>query len=237
MAEARIIKATCLPWHRRTESAISADLQAMQQHGLIELYEMDGTSYGWFPNWRKHQPSQKSDRLVASEIPPAPGDRLESVRSQTGGSSEPVRPLEEEDEVKEEVKGTTRDSWPAERALLKDIPGYPFSERKDRQLLDTLAGTYGQLDLAKELQKLKAWLIAKNMLPLKGQSGPRQRIRRWMQKADEFSGGADAARPRIVPATETGDLQSAESLRRSRERVEARQALRRVAAAAQGMPK
>jgi len=80
-----------------------------------------------------------------------------------------------------------RASWPAERAALQAIPGYPLDEGRDRELLDSLAELYGQLDLAREIRALKAWLASKNKLPLRGQTGPRSRVRNWMRKADEIN--------------------------------------------------
>lgn len=89
-----------------------------------------------------------------------------------GGSGKPAPP--------------PRPTWEAESQALKSIDGYPFDEQKDRALMDALAEAYGQLDLAQELRKLKTWLASKGLLPVKGQAGPRKRVRNWMGKADEF---------------------------------------------------
>ena len=104
--------------------------------------------------------------------PPLPSPALPSPAQKQGGSGKPSPP--------------PRPAWPAESKALRSIDGYPFNEEKDRALMDALAETYGQLDLAKEVLKLRTWAQAQGILPLKGQRGPRQRVRKWMQNADRF---------------------------------------------------
>lgn len=38
--------------------------------GIIEIYRVDGSEYGWFPNWLKHQ---KVYKPYPSNLPPPPG--------------------------------------------------------------------------------------------------------------------------------------------------------------------
>ena len=197
LAEPGVAGAKCFPHHRRPIAEIRRFLAAMDALGFIVLYSDDiGTRYGAWRKWRKHQPKPRSDRYIPSELPPPPdgttdGRSARQTARQTArqsGATEEEEEIEIEEEIEEEGAGAPpRPTWPAESAALKSIPGYPFDAAKDRALMDSLAETYGQLDLAKELRKLKVWAQAKGILPLKGQVGPRQRVRRWMQNADRYS--------------------------------------------------
>jgi len=80
-----------------------------------------------------------------------------------------------------------RPTWPAEADALKSIAGYPFSEDKDRALMDALAVAYSDVDLAHEIRKLNAWLVNKALVPLRGQTRPRTRVRNWIENADRFA--------------------------------------------------
>ena len=84
VAEAAVVKAKCLPWHKRGERAIQSDLDAMQERGLISLYVVDGCQYGHFPNWAKHQPRVRKDHYIPSELPPPSG--IEPWRNDPGPS-------------------------------------------------------------------------------------------------------------------------------------------------------
>jgi len=51
----------------------------------------------------------------------------------------------------------------------------------------SLAQQFAELDLAAELRALKSWLVAHDMLPLKGRVGPRRRVRSWMVMGDRIA--------------------------------------------------
>ena len=129
--------------------------------------------------WRKRQRDDAGGDEEAPEIP---------KNSQRNPSLSPldVDVDKTKKEKEKESKAPPRSSWSAEAKALRSIDGYPFNEEKDRALMDALAETYGQLDLAKEVLKLRTWAQAQGILPLKGQRGPRQRVRKWMQNADRF---------------------------------------------------
>jgi hypothetical protein len=122
IAEPCVVKARCIPWHNRSLANVAGDLKCMDSLGLIALYQVDGTQYACFPNWHKHQPKQKNDRYIPSEIPSPPGtvassggsseaDRLQSGGEsvpdcrQFGASSESVRSAEDEEEVEGQGEG------------------------------------------------------------------------------------------------------------------------------------
>lgn len=72
IAEPKVIKANCLPWHPRSENQLWADLSWMRTHKMITLYRVAGCWYGVFTKWTKHQPKQKADRYYPSELPEPP---------------------------------------------------------------------------------------------------------------------------------------------------------------------
>lgn len=41
----------------------------LQKHDLVRCYEVDGDTYLWLPNWRKHQ---RINRVTPSTLPPPP---------------------------------------------------------------------------------------------------------------------------------------------------------------------
>ena len=88
-----------------------------------------------------------------------------------------------------------RPTWPAEREALQALDGYPFDEAKDRAFMATLADAYPRIDIAAEIPRLKAWALSRDMLPLRGKRGPRQRLRNWISNAEEFAGRRPAGRP------------------------------------------
>ncbi len=118
-------------------------------------------------------------------LPPLPGPSLTGPdHTKEGGA---VAPRKRAAPPTTSADAAPRATWPAERAALQAIPGYPFDESKDRLLMDSLAEAYSQLDLAAQLREMKTWLAARDRLPLRGQAGPRSQVRNWMRKGDEFA--------------------------------------------------
>ncbi len=82
VAEPRVIKAHCIPWHDRSVRQVQADLEEMHRLGLIILYQADGTQYAAFPGWHQHQPKQREERYIPSEFPAPPGlDDVDAPRA------------------------------------------------------------------------------------------------------------------------------------------------------------
>jgi len=134
------------------------------------------------------------DTLLIQSSPPLPSPAIPYQAKKEGGSGKPSPP--------------PRPTWAAESQALKAIDGYPFDEEKDRERFDGFAELYGQLDLTREVLKWKGWLRDKDMLPLKGQAGPRSRLRNWMKNADAGYGQSrrqESSRQRQAPAV-AGDF-------------------------------
>ena len=47
-------------------------LQALEQGGFIQSYEVDGERYGWIPSFTKHQIFQTKEQTRGSQLPPPP---------------------------------------------------------------------------------------------------------------------------------------------------------------------
>lgn len=92
-ARPAVIKGTCFPLRDRlTNKDIEAALNALADTGCIDLYEVDGKSYLYFPNWESHQ----RIRQKVSKFPPPPtsGGRLPQHAADCGEmrpESNPIR--------------------------------------------------------------------------------------------------------------------------------------------------
>ena len=115
---------------------------------------------------------------------------VEEGQKEEGLASEAARP-----------PASSRASWPSESEALRAIPGYPFDAAKDAALLDSLAATYAQLDLAQEIHRMHSWCAAKGLLPLKGQAGPRLRLANWMKNGDRHGTQTGPRNGAIHPAS------------------------------------
>lgn len=197
MAEPTIIRSNCLPWHERKVTDVQADLEAMSELNLIFLYSAEGTQYCTFPNYEKHQPKQRSDRFIPSEIPP-PTDSQSDRQCDSPEVEEEV-----EGEVEEEVEGdlrrdgVTADPPPTPRprkkisptpsptpldealwskvwAIIGSIPGWPSDETKAKAKAAVLFSEYPDLDQAKVAREMKLWHLRPDRERMKPS------IQRWM---------------------------------------------------------
>lgn len=66
--EPRTLKLDCLPYDDLDFADV---LDALEVHGFIEKYEVDGRTYGWIPSWHRHQ--HINQREAQSSIPPPSG--------------------------------------------------------------------------------------------------------------------------------------------------------------------
>ena len=209
------------------QAALDRLCQVGGESSLLMLEDGDGGPVYRIRAWRKRQDGQAEDAGNPEKLPEnsqktpklsgpyvdvdlyvdVDGDVTEvAAAADTTGTPAPIRP-----------------TWPAEKAALQSIDGYPFDEKKDSAAMTTLAEAYPLIDLAAEVRKMKAWLQTNGMLPLRGKQQPRRRLRNWIAKAEEFAGraqrpargtgpgGAPTRRPAAAPApasefTETGEI-------------------------------
>lgn len=110
-ADPELIKGFCFPRRKRvSESDIGKTLAELAGMGCISLYDVDGESYFYFPNWGKHQRIQtKKSKYPAPEesnspsltvthreSPPESESKSES-KSENSRSSSAHEPLYDED--------------------------------------------------------------------------------------------------------------------------------------------
>jgi len=70
LATATSIGGSVFPHDELPPATIRKWRDEVAKAGIIELYAVDGSDYGWFPNWLKHQ---KVYKPYPSTLPPPPG--------------------------------------------------------------------------------------------------------------------------------------------------------------------
>ena len=82
-------------------------LNALERHGFIQSYEVDGMKYGWIPSFTKHQRLQGKEIEAGSRLPAKPREIPESNREASGYLPESTRiPTGKHTEAQEvEVEG------------------------------------------------------------------------------------------------------------------------------------
>lgn len=71
----RTIKLDVLPFD---QIDISAVLDALERHGFIHRYQVDGDDYGVIPTFKKHQRLQSKEIESGSTLPPPPGSPIQN---------------------------------------------------------------------------------------------------------------------------------------------------------------
>lgn len=97
-------------------SEIPGWLDALADVGLIQLYNVEGEQYGWFPRWSAHQ---RINRKTDSRLPAPPAHLTEDSVSDHGASAEPSRP--ETDGSKETETERRRTTDRAPRAASRSV--------------------------------------------------------------------------------------------------------------------
>ena len=99
-------------------------LNALERHGFIQSYEVDGMKYGWIPSFTKHQRLQGKEIEAGSRLPAKPREIPESNREASGYLPESTRiptgkhpeAQEGEEEREEEREEEGSESAPAPNA-------------------------------------------------------------------------------------------------------------------------
>jgi len=78
-AEPAVIKSSVFPFDHLSPKVIDADLQHIEEEGLIQRYEVDGDVYGRIVKWTKYQ---KPSHPTPSKIPD-PGTRTSGTSHET----------------------------------------------------------------------------------------------------------------------------------------------------------
>ena len=106
-ARPAVIKGRVFPFRERlTVKDIGCSLRALADKGCIALYEIDGRSYFYFPNWSKHQ----RVRDCKPKYPEPTEDSLRQVAADCGEARQSAaiiqsNPIQSESESESEYKG------------------------------------------------------------------------------------------------------------------------------------
>ena len=166
-ADPELLKGLVFPRMKRVrEQDIASALAELAGKGAIHLYEVDGESLFYFPNWSEHQRIQTKRSKFPD--PPKPTELPANQQAETeihGDSPWPTvnhgyNPIQSESESEVEVRtredATTSDdilsispseadAWRQDMAALEDAArgiGLPV-QMHDLELLNTLRGDYG----------------------------------------------------------------------------------------------
>lgn len=171
-ARPAIIKGTVFPLRDRlTVKSIQDALLALANAGCVNLYEVDGKPYLYFPNWEAHQRIQtKKSRF------PAPRD---STVSHGDSPPESESESEYESNTKENIC-TEPQSVPVLALILKDETEYPVFQAE----IDEYRALYPDLDVVQEYRKMRAWCLA-NAAKRKTRKGIRRFINGWLNREND----------------------------------------------------
>ena len=106
-ARPAVIKGRVFPFRERlTVKDVGCSLRALADKGCIALYEIDGRSYFYFPNWSKHQ----RVRDCKPKYPEPTDDSLRQVAADCGEARQSAaiiqsNPIQSESESESEYKG------------------------------------------------------------------------------------------------------------------------------------
>ena len=106
-ARPAVIKGRVFPFRERlTVKDVGCSLRALADKGCIALYEIDGRSYFYFPNWSKHQ----RVRDCKPKYPEPTEDSLRQVAADCGEARQSAaiiqsNPIQSESESESEYKG------------------------------------------------------------------------------------------------------------------------------------
>ena len=106
-ARPAVIKGRVFPFRERlTVKDVGSSLRALADKGCIALYEIDGRSYFYFPNWSKHQ----RVRDCKPKYPEPTEDSLRQVAADCGEARQSAaiiqsNPIQSESESESEYKG------------------------------------------------------------------------------------------------------------------------------------
>ena len=112
-ARPAVIKGRVFPFRERlTVKDVGCSLRALADKGCIALYEIDGRSYFYFPNWSKHQ----RVRDCKPKYPEPTEDSLRQVAADCGEARQSAAIIQSNPIQSESESKSKRDSAPAKHA-------------------------------------------------------------------------------------------------------------------------
>lgn len=210
-ADPEIIKGRALTRRKNlTEKQIADALYAMANTGIINLYEVDGESFLYFPHWAKHQ--QVRNKVSKFPEPPAFDDTAESETSCTTQEQKsnltsndikryqaqaddckcarnPIQsnPIQNPIQNPESVSCTEPHSGsaptpeePAIKLPLNDSTEYAVPQ----SFADEMAKLYPAVDVMQQLAAMRGWLIG-NPTKRKTRAGIKRFITSWLAREQD----------------------------------------------------
>ena len=191
-ARPAVIKGRVFPFRERlTVKDVGCSLRALADKGCIALYEIDGRSYFYFPNWSKHQ----RVRDCKPKYPEPTEDSLRQVAADCGEARQSAaiiqsNPIQSESESESEYKGDSA------RAKHK------YGEYKNVLLtddeLEKLKAEYA--DYLDRIERLSSYIASTG----KAYKSHYATIRNWA-RADAEKGRDNGARQTSSPQRNAGE--------------------------------
>lgn len=187
-ADAELLRGVVFPRRKGiTEGQITCALARLANIGMISLYETDGESYFYFPNWAKHQRIQ-TKRSKFPDPPP-----LSTVsRGEPQPETKP-KPNQTETKPNDLCSEPKIDSPPAAELPLNDGTIYQVT----RDQVVRWSGLYPAVDVMQELRNMIGWCEA-NPTKLKTRRGIMRFINSWL--AGEQNKGGRTPRAPAAPS-------------------------------------
>lgn len=199
-ADPELLKGFVFPRRKGvTESAIEKALADLANMGLVNLYNVDGEPYLYFPNWGKHQRIQTK----RSKFPePTTNNSTQPTISKTHGES-PLSavihgelPPESESKYKSESKEESEYiCTEREPVLVPAVFALPLNDGSDYEITEKQvqewAELYPAVDIMQDLRKMKGWLQA-NPAKKKTKRGVLRFITNWFSRTQDKGGNNGA---------------------------------------------
>ncbi len=196
-ADAELLKGFVFPRRKGvTESAIEKALADLANMGLVNLYEVDGEPYLYFPNWGKHQRIQTK----RSKFPEPPMNNSTQPNDTENNSVSPLvtvghrgSPPESESKYKSESKEESEEYICTERkpALVPAVFALPLNDGSEYEITEKQvqewAELYPAVDIMQDLRKMKGWLNS-NPAKKKTRRGILRFITNWFSRTQDKGG-------------------------------------------------
>lgn len=171
-----------------TEQQISKALADLANAGMITLYEVDGESYLYFPNWDKHQRIQTKKSKF-----PSPDNAIQCstvIHRESPPESNPNPNPESESE----------DSTERQAASAPPVCLLPLNTGKEYAITAAQVEEWGKLypavDIMQALNAMRGWCLA-NPTKRKTARGILSFVNRWLAK--EQDQGGTKSKPESLP--------------------------------------
>lgn len=170
-ADPELLKGFVFPRRKGvTESQISAGLTALANAGMIEIYEVDGEPFLYFPTWSQHQRIQQKRSKF-----PEPNDGSRKFTVGHGDS-----PPESNPNPNNNISAEQSSAPPVIELPLNDGTMYPISQEQCQEW----AGLYPAVDVIQQLRQMKGWLDS-NPKKRKTKRGIKAFCTRWLGKEQD----------------------------------------------------